>query len=68
MQLQFTPDDGLGGARMECCLLEKNRVVSHAKGERNFHIFYELCAGWSQVIYMQIKINFTIRYNNILNN
>lgn len=44
IELDFTKDYHIMGANMRTYLLEKSRVVFQAPGERNYHIFYQLCA------------------------
>ncbi|CAL4076665.1 unnamed protein product, partial [Meganyctiphanes norvegica] len=44
IELHFTKDFHIMGANMRTYLLEKSRVVFQAPDERNYHIFYQLCA------------------------
>lgn len=45
MQVLFDEYGGIVGAEIQTYLLEKTRVIYQAKNERNYHVFYCLCAG-----------------------
>jgi chitin synthase len=47
LELQFDASGTFLGSQISDYLLEKTRVTSMPKGERNFHIFYGLLAGVS---------------------
>ena len=44
IQIDFNQNYKITGARMRTYLLEKCRVVFQAPEERNYHIFYQICA------------------------
>ncbi|KAM6936965.1 unconventional myosin-Va-like [Xenentodon cancila] len=44
IEIGFDKKNCIIGANMRTYLLEKSRVVFQAHGERNYHIFYQLCA------------------------
>ncbi|CAN6453397.1 unnamed protein product [Victoria cruziana] len=45
IEIHFSGTGKICGAKIQTFLLEKSRVVQRAKGERSYHIFYQLCAG-----------------------
>eukprot|EP00127_Corallochytrium_limacisporum_P004109 Clim_evm54s157 gene=Clim_evmTU54s157 len=45
LKIFFNKDNKIFGASTQTYLLEKSRVVLHAKQERSFHILYQLLAG-----------------------
>lgn len=57
IELQFTNKGCLVGAHVDTYLLEKVRLIHQGKGERNYHIFYEIFAGASQGIKRQMYLD-----------
>ncbi|XP_044744142.1 unconventional myosin-Va isoform X3 [Coccinella septempunctata] len=49
IELQFNNQLLICGASMRTYLLEKSRVVFQSRGERNYHIFYQLCAARNEL-------------------
>ena len=48
LELIFSDEGAILGAKFKDYLLEKLRVVTQASTERNFHVFYMMFAGLSE--------------------
>uniref|UniRef100_A0A8C5TV58 Myosin VB n=1 Tax=Malurus cyaneus samueli TaxID=2593467 RepID=A0A8C5TV58_9PASS len=58
IQIGFDKRYHIIGANMRTYLLEKSRVVFQAEDERNYHIFYQLCASSSLPEFKDLGLNF----------
>ncbi|XP_022081867.1 unconventional myosin-Va-like isoform X3 [Acanthaster planci] len=56
IEISFNTQHHIIGANMRTYLLEKSRVVFQAEEERNYHIFYQLCASSHQPELAQLKL------------
>ncbi|WKX91079.1 hypothetical protein Q1695_009708 [Nippostrongylus brasiliensis] len=56
VEIHFGSDDKVAGGFVSHYLLEKSRVCRQAKGERNYHIFYQLIAGAPDDLYKKLRL------------
>ncbi|XP_062291121.1 unconventional myosin-Vb-like [Scomber scombrus] len=56
IQIGFSRHYHIIGANMRTYLLEKSRVVFQAEDERNYHIFYQLCASASLPEFKELSL------------
>ncbi|MEE6471641.1 hypothetical protein FKM82_009329 [Ascaphus truei] len=67
MDIEFDfKGDPVGGV-ISNYLLEKSRVIKHVKGERSFHIFYQLLAGGGTELLGKLKLSPDCSKYNYLN-
>uniref|UniRef100_A0A7N0TUK0 Myosin-1-like n=1 Tax=Kalanchoe fedtschenkoi TaxID=63787 RepID=A0A7N0TUK0_KALFE len=63
IEIHFSETGKICGANIQTFLLEKSRVVQCAKGERSYHIFYQLCAGASPELRDKLSLKSVAEYN-----
>lgn len=59
----FNESGAIEGAKIEHYLLEKSRIVSASKGERNYHIFYAMLAGLTKDEKKKLELEDAAKYN-----
>ncbi|XP_077994009.1 unconventional myosin-Va-like isoform X2 [Glandiceps talaboti] len=59
IEIGFNRQNTIIGANMRTYLLEKSRVVFQASEERNYHIFYQLCASHELPEFKDLALNDT---------
>jgi myosin-5 len=56
IEIAFNKRRQIKGAKMRTFLLEKSRVVHQAATERNYHIFYQLCAASDEWVGTELEL------------
>ena len=59
MEIFFDHNGKISGCATQNYLLEKIRVVQPGSGERNFHIFYQLCKSSDENLRKRLKLKNT---------
>ncbi|KAK4794122.1 hypothetical protein SAY86_012116 [Trapa natans] len=63
IEILFSTSGKICGAKVQTFLLEKSRIVQLAKGERSYHIFYQLCAGATPSLKETLNLKLGHEYN-----
>lgn len=63
MKVDFDHDFRIQGCEIVNYLLEKSRVVVQTKGERNYHIFYQLLCGADTALKSRLKLGSPDEYS-----
>ncbi|KAF8384625.1 hum-2 [Pristionchus pacificus] len=63
IQLNFGDRYAISGAEMRTYLLEKSRLVFQASNERNYHIFYQMCAAREDPLLKGMKLGSADAYH-----
>lgn len=61
-EMHFNRVGSLVGAGIKTYLLESSRVVSHQHGERNYHVFYQMLAGYDESALLDMSLDRTTKY------
>ncbi|XP_045142403.1 unconventional myosin-Vc [Echinops telfairi] len=62
-EISFDERNQIIGANLRTYLLEKSRVVFQSENERNYHIFYQLCASAQQPEFKHLKLGSADEFN-----
>ncbi|CAB1334949.1 unnamed protein product, partial [Coregonus sp. 'balchen'] len=57
VEIHFNEKNKVVGGFVSHYLLEKSRICMQSKEERNYHIFYRLCAGASEDIRQRLHLD-----------
>ncbi|XP_043264989.1 unconventional myosin-Va isoform X1 [Colletes gigas] len=68
IEIQFNKHYHITGASMRTYLLEKSRVVFQANEERNYHVFYQMCAAARRLPHLHLGHQDNFHYLNQGNN
>ncbi|KAM0043817.1 putative myosin ATPase [Helianthus debilis subsp. tardiflorus] len=62
IDIHYSAEGMISGACIQTYLLEKSRVSQICRGERSYHVFYQMCAGAPPVLKDKLNLKMTSEY------